>query len=107
MKIEVKGLRSTMQKLKVSFDKERMELLNTKAIDIVTDLRANTPVDTGLARDSWSHRERLGAVVIENNVPYIEALNNGSSKQAPEFFVEKTLLKHGKPIGQLVKINPS
>ncbi len=31
------------------------------------------------------------AVIISNNVPYIEKLNNGSSKQAPAGFIEAAL----------------
>ncbi|MCY1553030.1 hypothetical protein D9M68_894720 [compost metagenome] len=43
-------------------------------------------------------RSRLGAkkpgqpIYITNNVPYIEQLNNGSSKQAPAGFVERSIL---------------
>lgn len=77
-----------------------------------------TPVDTGRARANWQvsinatvdsetgdtnaqaaiERNKGviadyqgGEIIIQNNVPYIEALNNGSSSQAPAGFVEKAL----------------
>jgi hypothetical protein len=77
-----------------------------------------TPVDTGRARANWQisidteltgevdstdaqgalarNQEvirgyRNGAIILQNNVPYIGALNNGSSAQAPAGFVEKAL----------------
>ena len=77
-----------------------------------------TPVDTGRARANWQvsidteiegeigdtnaqaaitrnaeviRGYRNGAIILQNNVPYIGALNNGSSAQAPAGFVEKAL----------------
>jgi hypothetical protein len=77
-----------------------------------------TPVDTGRARANWQvsidteidsvvestdaqgamsrnaeviRSYRNGAIVLQNNVAYIGALNNGSSAQAPAGFVEKAL----------------
>lgn len=59
-----------------------------------------TPVDTGKARSGWGvikSKTIFGSQVGEifNNVEYISYLNNGHSKQAPEFFIEKVLLKVG------------
>ena len=78
-----------------------------------------TPVDTGRARANWRvsiDREVAGEVghtspqvtlnenkatierykgpapiIVQNNVPYIGALNNGSSAQAPAGFVQKAI----------------
>lgn len=77
-----------------------------------------TPVDTGRARANWrvsigtevsatvdstNAQESLsrnkaiimgyrnGDLIIQNNLPYIEILNRGSSAQAPAGFVEKAL----------------
>ncbi len=107
MKIEIKGTSSTIKELYQRFNKRKKEFLSVKSAEIVEELKNNTPVDTGLARSGWMQKDIGDAVIIHNDVPYIEHLNNGSSAQAPEFFVEKTLLKYGKPVGQLVKINPS
>ena len=68
---------------------------------IVTALRAATPVDTGAARDGW----RVDGKTIRNDVEYIDHLNQGSSQQAPSFFVEKTILAQVgvKPNGIVVR----
>jgi hypothetical protein len=77
-----------------------------------------TPVDTGRARANWQvsidteldaeldstnvqgtlsrnqgviRGYRGGTIILQNNLPYIEALNNGSSAQAPAGFVEKAV----------------
>jgi hypothetical protein len=107
MKIEIKGAGATIRDLYIRFSKERNRLISAKTTEIIEDLKRNTPIDTGLARASWENIDTVEGAIIRNNVSYIEQLNSGSSKQAPAFFVEKTLLKHGKPVGQLVKINPS
>ena len=57
---------------------------------LVAALKAATPVDTGEARDGW-HITKNG---ISNDVEHIETLNQGTSQQAPSYFVEKTLLSH-------------
>jgi hypothetical protein len=86
-----------------------------------------TPVDTGRARANWqvsinaevdSEVEstdaqgamtrnkgvidgyRGGELLIQNNVPYIGALNNGSSAQAPAGFVEKALQAAAKAVAR-------
>lgn len=77
-----------------------------------------TPVDTGRARANWQvsidteidsevdstnaqgaiarnasviRGYRNGSIILQNNLPYIGALNNGSSAQAPAGFVEKAI----------------
>ena len=55
---------------------------------LVVDLKKNTPVKTGEARDGW---RREGDSIV-NEVKHIEALNGGSSQQAPSHFIESTLL---------------
>jgi hypothetical protein len=51
-------------------------------------LKEATPVDTGEARDGW----HLNKNTIENDVPHINFLNEGTSKQAPAHFIEQTIL---------------
>jgi HK97 gp10 family phage protein len=60
-----------------------------------------TPVDTGYARSRWTYKykkDEEGNVigVIDNDAPYIGILNTGWSKQAPSFFIEKTLAVVGE-----------
>jgi hypothetical protein len=68
-------------------------------MDYATEqLRIVTPVKTGKARSGWVNEKysarmafRAGVGVIKNDVEYIEYLNQGSSKQAPRYFIEKVL----------------
>ena len=91
MKIKVLGLpkvQKEIRSLKTTMRKQKKRVLN----QIVTDLRAATPVDTGEARDGWYATRNS----IENDVDHIDALNAGSSQQAPSHFVERTILRrHG------------
>ena len=94
----------------------RLDLVVKKiAFDVFSSVVKRTPVDTGRARASWtiainrtdlttapvgssvsitSPTAALGpvkwgdTVYISNNLPYIVPLNNGSSVQAPEGFVQ-------------------
>jgi len=56
-------------------------------------LKRITPVKTGYARSRWrSHKNYFtpGGDII-NDAEYIVFLNQGSSKQAPAFFIEQAL----------------
>ena len=68
---------------------------------IVSNLRNNTPVDTGTARDGW----RVTEEGIINDVPYVDRLNKGSSRQAPSNFIEHTVLadKDVRVVGAIVQ----
>lgn len=76
----------------------------TKTAKLVQDLRAATPIDTGLARRSWSLKSFGEAFLIKNDTPYIQYLNQGTSQQAPAFFVEAVALRYGKPRGTIVDV---
>lgn len=69
---------------------------------LVDDLKRETPVDTGKARDGW-RIDANGNIV--NDVDYIDRLNEGTSKQAPKYFIEQTILSHTgvKPSGTIVR----
>jgi hypothetical protein len=60
-----------------------------------------TPVRTGYARSRWKYsfeEDSEGNVVgnIDNDAPYIGRLNQGSSQQAPKFFIEQVLIAIGE-----------
>jgi hypothetical protein len=96
----------------VNFDKELARIkrevaeigaMETHArIDYATEqLRIVTPVDTGEARRGWSNTKTRtifgeAAGTIRNPVEHIEYLNNGSSQQAPKYFIEAVLLTIGE-----------
>ncbi len=50
-----------------------------------------TPIDTGRARRGWQQRQMGRQQIIENQVPYIERLERGYSRQAPRGFVKQAM----------------
>lgn len=50
-----------------------------------------TPIDTGRARAGWKQRQLGRQQIIENQVPYIERLERGYSRQAPRGFVKQAM----------------
>lgn len=79
---------SVRNNLKKEFEAKAKELQHKRAQQLVKALADNTPVDTGEAQQGW----RYTGTAIVNEVDHIENLNDGSSKQAPAHFVERTLL---------------
>lgn len=69
--------------------------------ELLEQLRDATPVKTGEARDGWV----IEGDSLVNRVDHIEALNGGSSRQAPSHFIEQTLLANPdvKPSGIIVR----
>jgi hypothetical protein len=61
--------------------------LDNKIKDCLNALERATPIKTGKAKAGWRRVDRS----IINNVDYIDQLNQGASKQAPRFFVERAL----------------
>ena len=57
--------------------------------DLHGDLQSGTPVDTGRAKRGWT-RTKDGST---NRVPYIGALDDGHSKQAPNGITKPALNK--------------
>ncbi len=101
-------------------EKNATDIVRKIGIAIGTAVIEATPVDTGYARANWqtklrnpinneidstnvqdavekvksvsiSFNLRDHAIWICNNVPYINALNNGHSKQAPAGFIENAV----------------
>lgn len=88
--IKIKGIDSTIAALKDKIAKQVEQTKLQVTNSLVRDLKENTPVDTGHARDSWEIKE--GSIV--NTADYISQLNKGSSKQAPSHFIESTVLNN-------------
>jgi len=98
--LEVVNFRREMDRIR----KEVQQLANVEIDELVNyavdQLQIVTPVDTGEARQGWLTEERrqldgYRGAVIANDVEYISYLNNGSSQQAPSFFIEQVLLEIG------------
>ena len=88
--------------------RKRHDDLVLKTTPVVLKLKEElvnaTPIDTGLARESWSTSKTLKGHDVKNSVEYIEYLNQGSSKQAPARFIEGIALKYGRPLGTIVDV---
>lgn len=94
-----------MKKLRFKMTEEIEAGTKRQINALLTDLREATPVDTGEARDSWTATvTKPGIVRVENHTEHIKYLNEGSSKQAPAHFIERTAMKHGKPLGAIVEV---
>lgn len=81
---------------------EANKKLKSEADQLKQDLVKTTPVDTGLASNSWVVKETTKGYTIENDVEYVKYLNAGTSEQAPAHFIEKEALKYGTPSGPIV-----
>ena len=99
--VKVLGVQKTIKELNNKVSKTIKKSVEAEVRSIVSDLKAATPVDTGRARDWWNSDSKS----IYNEVEYIDKLNAGSSRQAPSFFVESTILSHGSvtPSGIIVR----
>lgn len=64
------------------------DIASKMGLDLLAGLISATPVDTGVARNGWQMSKNGRSVIVENQVPYIGILNDGTSKQAPAGFIE-------------------
>ncbi len=99
--IKVTGVKGVMDKIRREVSEKKSEALEKTKLSLVESLKEATPVDTGNARDSW----KVTPEGIVNDAPYIPELNEGSSAQAPAYFIEKTVLAHPNvvPNGTIVR----
>jgi hypothetical protein len=94
--------------------KQALDTLRGASFAVERRVKSEMPVDTGRARASWGHwtpgdvrnwaanasaddviwREEDGGftIVQGSNVPYMEMLNNGHSRQAPAGFIDRAQL---------------
>jgi uncharacterized protein (UPF0333 family) len=99
--LEVVNFREEMDRV----EKEVLKMADAtidERIDYATEtLRTVTPVDTGKARSGWENTKTNLSIenedkgTIFNNVEYISFLNQGTSKQAPKYFIEQVLITIG------------
>jgi fumarate hydratase class II len=104
LSIKISGLDEIQASLQKELARVKQAKLEEVVPSLISDLKDNTPVDTGRARHGWKGEVKDGRAVIENDVPYIGELNRGHSKQAPAYFIEQTILSHKdlRPEGALV-----
>lgn len=85
MAVTVTGINQAISMIDKIIEDEKVFLQNTYA----NEVRSRTPIDKGRARRGWQKRSSGKDKIIENRVPYIERLEGGYSRQAPEGFVKQ------------------
>ena len=61
--------------------------------DLEKEIKSRTPVDTGNAKRGWKQKHSRNRSTVSNKVKYIQALEDGHSKQAPKGFVNQSVKK--------------
>lgn len=106
MRIRVLGIEATLGSISNHIKEQSIKQEERVVKKVIKSLHDATPKDTGAAADDWQKEKTvlLGTSIV-NNKDYISKLNSGSSKQAPAYFVEKTILLEPevKPDGTIVK----
>jgi hypothetical protein len=78
------------------FDKANTDLtafvaktVSSLSTNITEEIRVRTPIKSGRARRGWQNRTGTSGAIINNNVPYIQRLEDGYSSQARQGFVKQ------------------
>lgn len=115
----MKGMKE-VERMKQHYENKITSAMKIGIVEALRQVTISTPVDTGRARWGWylsvkvpstetppegkysapKINERMQAIkdsftvsdtlYLTNNVPYVPDLNNGTSKQAPARFVERS-----------------
>lgn len=64
-------------------ERKIQKTIRTIALDLYIGVKVKTPVDTGKAKRAWKLKKTSQGYSVSNNKPYIERLDEGYSKQAP------------------------
>lgn len=119
LNIQIKNIQKEFNRINIERENTTKRQFNSKVIRIFNDIKVNTPILTGRARNSWnvslnpnsnidtkkgetafnpitvlSSAKVDNTIYLSNGVPYIQYLNNGSSKQAPKRFIEKAIIRN-------------
>ena len=92
--MQISNFKREMRRAMLEIDDIADDDINAK-MDFANELLRNvTPVDTGFARSRWKVRKYilLPGGEITNDADYIARLNQGSSRQAPAYFIEQALM---------------
>lgn len=103
MEMRFKGAKALFASLQAQLESTVQANLKKQSENLKDDLVKATPIDTGFARGEWKLLNKGASVEISNDAPYIQYLNNGTSRQAPANFIEKTALTYGTPLGSITE----
>lgn len=85
--IKVTGIQTDNRKISNEVNK----LIDKVSTDVLNVARALTPIKLGRARRGWQKQRSSNGVAVKNTVPYINKLEAGSSKQAPNGILKPTI----------------
>lgn len=115
MGIKVIGINSSINELTKSINKNIETELRIRSLKALSEVKLTTPVDLGIARNSWyigyteqyinaketatsitvlAPKDKPTKIIITNGTEYIEFLNNGHSQQSPTKFIEQAFSKY-------------
>jgi len=103
IRISLSGVKKTFAKARADIDAEARLKMTPVVVALKQELVRNTPIDTGEARDGWEMKPTPTGFALTNDVEHVKFLNEGSSQQAPSYFIEAIALKYGKPLGLIVQ----
>lgn len=87
LSIRVRGTKQVMTDL----EREKDQLISKVADDVIRVAKDRTPIDQGQARRGWRLEDAGTDKRIVNRVPYIDLLERGRSKQAPNGILGPTI----------------
>jgi len=87
MQITVTGV----QGVGVDLERSLQRLVKQIADDVYVTAKSKTPVRSGRAKNAWTEANSKNNFKVENNVPYIDKLEAGASRQAPRGIIGPTL----------------
>lgn len=87
MQITVTGV----QGVGIDLERSLQRLVKQIADDVYATAKAKTPVRSGRAKNAWREATSKNNFRVENNVPYIDKLEAGASRQAPKGIIGPTL----------------
>ena len=85
--VDILGQKDTLGELENTILQFRQAL----ATELKSQIVPRTPIDQGRARAGWQQRQSGKNISVENDVPYIQRLQRGYSKQAPRGFVDQAI----------------
>lgn len=85
--ISIRGIKQAMGGL----EREKVRIMDQIAQDTLVVAREKTPIDEGRARAGWRRENTIDGSRIVNRVPYIDLLEKGRSKQAPNGILVPTV----------------
>jgi len=64
-------------------EREKDAFIDRMTDELLVQAKKHTPIDKGKARRGWRKEKNLRQTTVVNRVPYINALEDGHSKQSP------------------------